>query len=115
MDYFVLLNDVLKIIVGVSILFVWVIRYNNIIEEFKVYQLPEWLRDIVGIFKISFAVMLQTESADLVMIGSGGIAVLMVAAIYTHVRVKTPYFSRIPAFVLLLICIMLFSVEYSLL
>ena len=35
----------------VSVLFVWVIRYDNIIKEFKQYELPDWLRDFVGILK----------------------------------------------------------------
>ena len=41
---------VLKISVLVSVLFVWVIRYDNIIKEFKEYEL-DWLRDFVGILK----------------------------------------------------------------
>ena len=100
------INDALKIIVGVSIFFVWVVRYSNIIEEFKQYQLPDWLRDMVGIFKLSFAVMIQS--------GSGGIAVLMGAALFTHFRVNTPYFKRLPSLSLMIICIMLFTLEYSL-
>ena len=45
----------LKTIVAGSIFFVWVVRYREIIEEFKVYELPTWLRDLVGILKLSFA------------------------------------------------------------
>jgi hypothetical protein len=40
MDYLLLTNDALKILGGASIFFVWVVRYNNIVEEFKRYQLP---------------------------------------------------------------------------
>ena len=115
MDYLLLTNDALKILVGASIFFVWVVRYNNIVEEFKLYQLPEWLRDIVGIFKIAFAIMLQTTSSHLVLLGSGGIAILMVAALVTHFRVNTPYSKRIPSVTLMFICILLFAIEYSLL
>ena len=115
MDYLLLTNDALKIVVGASIFFVWVVRYQNIVEEFKQYKLPEWLRDIVGIFKIAFAIMLQTSSAHLVMLGSAGIGTLMVAALIPHIRVNPPYFKRIPAISLLLICVILFVVEYSLL
>ena len=114
MDYILLLNDALKIIVGASIFFVWVVRYQNIVEEFKEFQLPEWLRDMVGIFKIAFAFMLQTASAHLVMLGSAGIALLMVAALVTHFRVNTPYFKRIPSASLLIISLLLFLIEYSL-
>ena len=76
MENIFVINDGLKIIVGVSIFFVWVVRYSNIIEEFKQFQLPDWLRDMVGIFKLSFAVMIQSDLAQLVLIGSSGIAVL---------------------------------------
>lgn len=41
-----------------SIFFVWVVRYNNIIQEFKQYGLPEWLRDLVGILKLTFSLLL---------------------------------------------------------
>ena len=115
MDYLLAANDGLKILVGVSIFFVWVVRYQNIIEEFKLYHLPDWLRDLVGIFKITFAVMLQTTSAYLVLLGSGGIALLMAAALITHFRMKTPYVKRLPSVALLFICLLLFSIEYSLL
>ena len=115
MDFILLANDALKIIVGASIFFVWVVRYHNIVEEFKEFQLPEWLRDIVGIFKIAFAIMLQTSSAHLVLLGYGGIAILMVAALVTNFRDNTPYFKRIPSALLLMISLLLFLIEYSLL
>ena len=50
--------EILQIITASSILFVWTVRYENIIKEFQQYQLPTWLRDMVGILKISFAIML---------------------------------------------------------
>ena len=39
--------EILQIITATSILFVWVVRYENIITEFQQYQLPAWLRDMV--------------------------------------------------------------------
>ena len=44
----------LKIILVSSIFFVWVVRYQNIIKEFAEYNLPNWLRDFIGIIKITF-------------------------------------------------------------
>lgn len=41
----------LQALVAVSVFFVWVIRYANIVQEFKQYGLPDWLRDLVGILK----------------------------------------------------------------
>ena len=45
----------MKILVATSIYFVWVVRYENIVKEFKEFDLPEWLRDVTGILKMSFA------------------------------------------------------------
>ena len=57
-----ILIDALKIIAGVAVFFVWVVRYDNIKKEFIDYGLPTWLRDLVGILKNSSAIMLQFES-----------------------------------------------------
>lgn len=34
----------LQALVAASVFFVWVIRYANIVQEFKQYGLPDWLR-----------------------------------------------------------------------
>lgn len=94
--------EVLKIIVFSSILFVWVIRYTNIVEEFKSYGYPNWLRDLIGIFKISFAIMLLNQSEQIVKIGASGIAALMFAALLTHFKVKNPFSKMIPSLALLI-------------
>ncbi len=93
--------DVFKIIVFSSILFVWVIRYTNIVEEFKSYGYPNWLRDVVGILKISFAVMLLNQSEQVAKMGAGGIAALMLAALLTHFKVKNPFSKMLPSLTLL--------------
>ena len=48
--------EALKIIVTVSILFVWFIRYDNIKKEFIEYGYATWFRDLIGILKISFSI-----------------------------------------------------------
>ena len=37
-----------QVLVASSIFFVWVVRYDNIVSEFRQYGLPDWLRDLVG-------------------------------------------------------------------
>ena len=100
---------ILQIITATSILFVWVVRYKNIIKEFKQYNLPSWLRDVVGISKISFAIMLLIGIFDerFKMIGAGGLSMLMIAALITHLRVKNPIYKALPAITLLSISILL--------
>ena len=97
--------ELITILIFGSIIFVWGVRYNNIKDEFKHFNLPTWLRDLVGIFKLSFAIMLFSDSLDIVRIGASGIAVLMVAALLTHVRLKSPPHKMLPSFSLLCACL----------
>ena len=83
--------EALKIISSVAIFFVWVVRYDNIKKEFIEYNLPTWVRDLVGILKISFAAMLQFSNEELVKIGAFGISILMCAAVITHLRLKSDF------------------------
>ncbi len=82
----------LQALVAASIFFVWVVRYDNIVEEFKGYGLPESLRDLVGILKLTFALLLLIgiERPFFAVVGGIGIAILMGGAVVTHLRVKTP-------------------------
>ena len=89
MDNFFL--ECLKIFVAVSIFYVWVPRYFNIVEEFKQYKYPDQLRDIVGILKLTFAFMLVAKDGQYVVVASGGLILLMSAAFITHLRVKNNY------------------------
>ena len=98
------LIEMIKILVFSSVLFVWVVRYKNIVEEFRTYQYPDWLRDLVGILKISLVVMLMRENSLLVNIGAGGIMVLMLAAMITHLKVKNPFGKMVPSMVLFIFC-----------
>ena len=83
--------EALKIISSVAIFFVWVVRYDNIKKEFVEYNLPSWVRDLVGILKLSFATMLQFSNQEVVKIGALGISVLMLGAVVTHFRLKSNF------------------------
>ena len=83
--------EALKVVAGVAIFFVWVVRYENIRKEFDEYRLPTWLRDLTGILKISFACMLQFDDGNIVQLGALGIMVLMIAAVTTHIRLKSTF------------------------
>ena len=107
-----LIFDLLRILLSVSLFFVWVVRYDNIVKEFKHdYNLPDWLRDIVGIIKLSCAGMILTNDIQLQIVSLAAIAFLMCAAVVTHIRIKNPIQKMIPAIVLLTFCLcMLFLV-----
>ena len=93
----------LKALMAGSIFFVWVVRYQNIVEEFRTYGLPIWLRDLVGILKLSFLIMLFSNDLSIVIFGSLGIAGLMFAALFTYLRIKNPIFKMLPSMSLMLI------------
>jgi hypothetical protein len=104
----------MKILVATSIYFVWVVRYDNIVKEFKEFGLPEWLRDLTGILKMSFAAMLLFSFQDTYLLGIGslGIAGLMLCAQVTHFRTGTAGFRRLPSLVLLTLSLVIFWFGY---
>ena len=98
---------VIKIFLFVSLFFVWVVRYENIKKEFTLYGLPAWLRDLVGILKVSFSIMILFNDNYLSTIGCLGILGLMAGAIMTHLRIKNPFQKMIPALSLSIMLILL--------
>ena len=97
----------LKIIAGVAVFFVWVVRYENIKKEFVEYEIPTWLRDLVGILKISFAAMLQFSNTGIVQLGALGITLLMSAAVITHVRLNSNFRKYIASVAMLTISLII--------
>lgn len=95
--------NVVKCLVFSSVFFVWVVRYQNIVEEFKSYQYPEWLRDLVGISKLTAVVLIMGADVRSGQIGAGVIGLLMLAALATHLKVGNPPAKMLPSFVLLLL------------
>ena len=97
------LAEILQIMTATSILFVWVVRYENIVREFKEYQIPAWIRDLVGILKISFAIMLLAGiyNENYKVLGSFGLVLLMLAAFLTHIKVKNQFYKALPSLTLL--------------
>jgi uncharacterized membrane protein YphA (DoxX/SURF4 family) len=107
----------LQAFVAASVFFVWVVRYANIVQEFKQYGLPDWLRDLVGILKMTCSLMLLIgiERGAFAVAGGIGIALLMAAAFVTHVRVKNPVFKILPSLTLLVLSSAIAWINYRLL
>ena len=99
--------ELLCILVFGSIIFVWGVRYSNIKDEFKHFNLPKWLRDLVGIFKFAFAIMLLNDRLEIILFGATGIALLMIAALVTHLRLKSSFPRILPSLSLLCACLII--------
>ena len=110
-----LLTTVLKIVISTTLFFVWVVRYDNIITEFrKDFNYPDWLRDLTGITKLSCAVMLLSTNSELNNLGLKVIIILMALAILTHIRVKSSFRKAIPSVTLMSLCLALVCLQGSL-
>ncbi len=94
-------------IVALSIVIVWVFRFDNIVKEFKQYGLSDLTRTMVGTTKIVLATLLVAGIwyPALVLIPALLMAFLMVSAQYFHFKVSNPWQKRMPSFFLLLLCI----------
>jgi len=97
-----------QIIIAVSIIVVWVFRFDNIVKEFKQYALSDLVRNIVGATKISLATLLICGIwyPSLVVLPALIMAFLMGCAQVAHFKVKNPWIKHLPSFVLL--CLSLF-------
>lgn len=107
----------LQALVAASVFSVWVVRYPNIIQEFKHFGLPDWLRDMVGVLKLTFSLLLLigVERKPVAVAGGIGIAVLMLAAFVTHLRVKSPVVKMLPSLTLLILSVVVAWINYRLL
>ncbi len=81
-----------QIIVVLSVLFVWVVRYDNIIKEFHEYGLPDIARTFVGALKVALATLLIVGIwyPKLVTIPALAMAFLMACAQIAHFKAHHP-------------------------
>lgn len=113
----------IQILIALAMFDVWLLRYNRplrarggdaqtMVEEFKVYGLPDWMLPLVRVLKLgSGAGMIAgiwypiaAAIAGVVLIGLMGGAFLM------HLKVKDPVLKSVPAtFFLLLSCYVVYT------
>ena len=106
-----------QIIIAISILIVWVFRFDNIVIEFKQYGLSDLIRSLVGAAKIAMATLLIAGIwyPTLILVPAGIIAFLMLCALYAHFSVRNPMQKYLPAFSLLCLSLFLVSGQLNLL
>ncbi|MFD2550861.1 DoxX family protein [Bizionia sediminis] len=114
------LSITLKIIVSLSILNVWLVQFNKptrwrggdaktILEEFKVYGLSKTQYYIIGFLKISLALVLlvSIQFQNLTLLGSLGLALLLLGSIAMHLKIKDPLYKSFPAFLFLVMTVVI--------
>lgn len=112
-----LLSQISQIIIAVSILIVWVFRFENIVVEFKQYKISDQMRTIVGAMKISLATLLVAGIwyEKLTLVPALLMAGLMLCAQAAHFKVKNSWSKRVPSLILFLLCIFVAYVNSGLL
>jgi hypothetical protein len=107
------LSIVAQIIVALSIVIVWIFRFDNIEKEFNQYGLNVLTRSFVGAAKIALSTLLIAGIwfPSLVLIPALLMAFLMLSAQYFHFKVGNPLQKRLPSFFLLLLCLFIAAVS----
>jgi hypothetical protein len=110
------LSMVAQLVLAVSIFIVWVLRFDNVVKEFKQYGLSDLTRTLVGSSKIVLATLLVVGIwyGEFVLIPSLLMAFLMLSAQYFHFKANNPWMKRLPSLLLLLLCLFIASVSYGL-
>jgi hypothetical protein len=103
------LTKLVQITLTMSVGYVWVFRFDNVIQEFKQFGLSDLTRNVVGATKISLATLLFVGIwyPSLVFIPSVLMGLFMFSAQYFHFKVKNPFIKHLPSFILLVLCIFL--------
>ena len=106
----------IKIITALSIFNVWMLRYNKVTEyrggnakslkeEFETYDLSLWFMYMIGAIKILISILFifscfseYVNMLDIaVFYGSGIMSLIMLGAIFMHLKVNDPFKKSIPA------------------
>jgi len=103
MEYLLILA---QITVSISVAYVWVIRYHNVVKEFNQFGLSDITRNFIGATKIALATLIVVGIwyPSLVLIPSLLMGLLMIAAQYFHFKIKNPFIKHLPSLILLILC-----------
>lgn len=100
------LVNLAQVVLALSVFYVWIIRYENVVKEFKHFGISDLTRNFVGGSKIALATLLITGIwyPALVFFSAVLMGLFMLSAQYFHFKVKNPLIKRLPSLVLLLLC-----------
>ena len=112
---------ILQLIISIGLINVWFFRFNkatefrggnakNMREEFQAYGLPAWSMYLVGAAKVIIAALLIISIwfKELLVYNLLALAVLMIAAVLMHIKVKDPIKKSYPALSILFMIALIF-------
>jgi hypothetical protein len=95
-----------QLTVAISVAYVWVFRFHNVLKEFKSFGLNDLSRNFVGVSKISLATLIVAGIWDpsLIFYPSVLMGLFMLAAQCFHFKIKNPFAKHLPSLILLILC-----------
>lgn len=100
------MTKLVQLTLAISVVYVWVFRFHNVVEEFKKFGLSDLTRNFVGAAKISLATLLVVGiwHPSLVFIPSILMGLFMIAAQCFHLKIKSRFIKHLPSLILLVLC-----------
>ena len=104
---------IFQLIVAVSVLYIWIFRYDNIVVEFKHYGYL--VRNFVGASKISISALLimGVWYSEVTIYASLSMAFFMLCAQLSHLKVKNPFIKFIPSLIFLIMSLFVASFNFG--
>ncbi len=101
--------DFIKIVqlsIALSVAYVWIFRFHNVLKEFTSFGLSDVVRNFVGASKTALSTLLIVGIwyNELVLVSSVLMGLFMVSAQYFHFKVKNPFQQRLPSLLLFVLC-----------
>jgi len=105
-----------QFVIAVSVLYVWVFRFDNIVKEFREYGMPDLFRTMVGAAKIALSTLLIAGIwyPALVLVPALVMAALMAGAQASHFKARHRFPAFVPSLVLLLLSLFVAAVRAGL-
>ena len=106
----------LQIIVALSVYYVWIFRYHNVIAEFKQFGYSDIFRNFVGASKMSISALLITGIYfnKITLLASLSMAFFMLSAHLVHIKFKNPFKQRLPSLIFFLMSLFISAFNYGL-
>jgi len=100
------LSSLAQMILALSVAYVWIFRYDNVVKEFRQFGLNDLTRNFVGASKIALATLLVVGIwyPSLVQIPSVLMGLFMISAQYFHFKIKNQLIKHLPSLILLILC-----------
>lgn len=95
-----------QLVLALSVAYVWIFRFHNVVKEFIQFGLNDVTRNFVGVTKIALSTLLVAGIwyPALVQIPAVLMGLFMIAAQYFHFKIKNPFIKHLPSLILLILC-----------